>query len=112
MGVAVLSLVQNLFALVFAIAFIVLLIQRNPNFLRLYQIMSIISIVIGVVVIIAAGVLASDSGIVTTSTAIFTVLFAVLFLVLFTMYFCKSVRMRTYMGSTEYIDRALFKVGA
>jgi hypothetical protein len=29
-----------------------------------------------------------------------------------TMYFCKSVRVRTYMGSTQYLDTALFKIGA
>jgi hypothetical protein len=32
-------------------------------------------------------------------------------LILMTMYFCKSVRVRTYMGSTEYLDTALFKIG-
>lgn len=32
-------------------------------------------------------------------------------LVLMTMYFCKSERVRVYMGSTEYLDTALFKIG-
>ena len=35
----------------------------------------------------------------------------VVFLCLFTMYYCRSIRVRTYMGGTEHIKRAIFTIG-
>ncbi len=43
------------------------------------------------------------------SQAISGIIGTCLGLFLMTLYYCKSIRVRTYMGSTEYIDKAFFK---
>ena len=64
--------------------------------------------------VIVSATMLSGSGYVgvTIGSGVFGLIIGIVFLALFTMYFCKSQRVRTYMGSTDYIDRALFKIGA
>ena len=60
--------------------------------------------------VIANGVYA-DYGVSLGASAVSNVVFGVLGLILMTMYYCRSVRVRKYMGSTEYQQRALFRIG-
>jgi hypothetical protein len=91
---------------------VVAIIQRIPTFLRLYQVLAIanvaVSLISGISLVVRVGSAAAS----VMGTTVGTMLGGIIGLVLMTMYFCKSKRVRTYMGSTEYLDAALFKIGA
>ena len=121
--VGAVSVLANILGIVYAAGFIFLVVKRNPVFLRFYQIMGIASMALALANVIGSYLLAATSTSTSATIAAATmvgagaasiagVVLAIAFLVLFTMYFCKSVRVRTYMGSTAYIDRALFRIGA
>ena len=109
--VGVIVMISSLVSVAMSVALIVLIVQRNQSFLRIYQILAIVSIVVGVAsAVVSASSLLSSAAVVVTS-ALTGIGMGVLGIVLMTMYFCKSVRVRTYMGGTEYIENALFKIG-
>lgn len=91
---------------------VICIIKRVPTFLRLYQILSIVELCASALsTIVYAIFLMETAGLLIGGVAAGAVGGAV-GLILMTMYFCKSVRVRTYMGTTEYLDTALFKIGA
>ena len=112
--IGVLSLAANVLGLVYAIGFVVFVVKRNPIFLWFYQVLGLASMALALINIVISTTMIAGGGYasVAAGSGIAGVVVGILFLVLFTMYFCKSQRVRTYMGSTEYIDRALFKIGA
>ena len=91
------------------IGFLVLIFKRNDIFLKYYQIISIVDIALAVLLSIYAST--SVMGGFSFAGTLPSIAGGVIGLVLMTMYFCKSVRVRTYMGSTAYMDKALFKIG-
>ena len=118
--IVIISDILPIISALLSIGFIVLVVQRNSIFLKYYQIIGIIDIILAVIniAIVAAflgPILDPQSGGAFTGAAmvglVIGVIAAIVSLVLYTMYYCKSVRVKTYMGSTDYIDKALFKIG-
>ena len=83
---------------------------RKPVFLRFYQIIGFIGIAFSIIETLSASGYVYGAGAVVGSL-IGTIVFAVVFLCLFTMYYCRSVRVRTYMDGTEHIKQAIFTIG-
>ena len=106
------SIVARLVSIGVSIGMVVLVVKRVPTFMRIYQILIIVNLGVQLIWGIVNAVKAQTYGYVVVGSTIGTVVGGVVGLALMTMYFCKSVRVRTYMGSTEYLDTALFKVGA
>jgi hypothetical protein len=97
-------------AVVFFIMSIVQIFKRKPLFLRFEQI-GLILIAVSVVLdtFIPAGMIGLDwydTEVLTNSISIFIGCAVGFFL--YTLYFCRSVRVRTYMGADEYAKKALF----
>lgn len=88
--------------------FVYFIISRNNIFLKYYQIMLIVNIVASIAITIYASTLPNYGS---SADMVGGIIGGVVGLVLMTMYFCKSERVRTYMGSTAYQDQALFKIG-
>ena len=96
--------------------------KRNRIFLCFYQLTSILMMIIVAIICIAVFAIANSvkssvglyGGSLDTysSTLITYGVSGIVGLILMTMYFCKSERVRTYMGSTEYMEKALFRIGA
>ena len=109
----IVDLVSTIAAMAADVALIVLIIKRHPRFLRLYQILQIATAALALLSFIVDSVTINiDNGAAIIGiTLVITIVALVVSLLLMTMYFCKSVRMRTYMGTTEYLDTALFKIG-
>ena len=112
--VGIISILANALGLAYAAGFVYFVVKRNPIFLWFYQVMGLASMALALINVIVSATMVSGSGYggAAIGGGVAGVVIGILFLALFTMYFCKSVRVRTYMGSTEYIDRALFKIGA
>ena len=95
---------------------VVIIVKRRPDFLRLFQIISIaragVCIFLEVINSLALMSYISSYRSGWIVSALVAAVGAAIGLVLMTMYFCKSERVRVYMGSTEYLDTALFKIGA
>lgn len=106
------SILVDLVSIGLSVIMIVLIVQRHPKFLRIYQILTIVNIALSLFVIVPLAFTMGSTNAAPVLAAGFagTVLGGVVGLVLMTMYFCKSVRVRTYMGSAEYLDNALFKI--
>lgn len=107
------SILVDLVSIGLSVIMIVLIVQRHPKFLRIYQILTIVNIALSLLVTVPLAFSLGSTNAAPVLAAGFagTVLGGVVGLVLMTMYFCKSVRVRTYMESTEYLDNALFKIG-
>lgn len=80
--------------------------SRQPGFLKIYQVVCIILIVTQVVLAIVYTSVSLPSAELWGG-----VVGSVIGLLLMTYYFCKSVRVRTYMGSESYLDQAVFALG-
>ena len=99
------------------VVYVVMVFKRNHSFLRFFQLAFAVNIVASIIATIltnvslsgnsfAAGAMGSLNG-----TMIFAIVISAVELALLTMYYCKSVRVRTYMGGTEYQKKAFFRVG-
>ncbi len=106
------SIITMLVPMAVCIVMIVSIVRRVPTFLRLYQILSIVNIAValisGILLVFRVGSAAPS----VLGSTIATVFAGVIGIVLMTMYFCKSERVRVYMGTTQYLDTALFRIGA
>ena len=105
----------------FYIALSYLVYKRRPSFLRFYQQCQIGMIGLGIVFAILVGAYVGSMNFGEYASYVFTsyagsfitgIIACVIGIALWTMYFCKSKRVRAYMGGTEYIDCALFRIGA
>jgi len=100
----------GLLTIVFTIIFIVQVFQRNPAFLRSFQIFRLA----GIFYAIFAGIIPTMMiggnvvGAEMVGFLIGSTLGSVAGLFLITLYFCKSKRVRIYMGSDEYMSKAIF----
>ena len=105
-------IISILTSIVLSVTMCVCISRRSPNFLRLYQILGIADLVGALLATILLTRSVSSAVTALAGATIYGLVGAVAGLLLMTMYFCKSGRVRTCMGSTEYLDRALFKIGA
>ena len=107
------SIIGTIVVFALQVTCLVMIFQRNHNFLRIYQIAFIISIVFAIITMIMLSMVLSGNSLVgdAVGSSIPSIVIGVVELILFTMYYCKSVRVRTYMGGTEYQQKALFRIG-
>jgi hypothetical protein len=90
---------------------IIQIFTRNPMFLRTFQMATILGAMSGIFgTIITSWDDLSDPFIMIGFAigAVIGLFLAVAIYFLFTLYYCKSVRVRVYMGSDEYAENALF----
>ena len=90
--------------------------KRNPFFLRFYQLYSIGMIGLYVILMILMLIIANAAGVGAYANNyigafIGGAIGAAVGVALMTMYFCKSERVRVYMGGTEHISGAIFRIG-
>ncbi len=104
-----------IFALLAAVAeawIVYMIFKRDAKFLRIYQLLKIIVPVVLIICTIAFAVMFDgypvDMGDLVGST-VGSVIASIVGLVLVTLYFCRSERVKVYMGNTEYADHALFR---
>ncbi len=86
--------------------------KKNPKFLKTFQLLYLIFIALLLVWSIAGQVLLSPYGTVgsaLTPSSILSFGGGLLYMILISVYFCKSERVRTYMGDDEYIKCALMR---
>jgi len=95
---------------VFQIVFIVNIFQRKPPFLRFYQISAIVLLCASIIsFFIPAGMIGFDAFAGNVMSQVVSGLIgSIVGFFLLTYYYCKSRRVRTYMGSDEYMAKALF----
>lgn len=94
-----------------------LIYKRNPVFLRFYQLYSIAMIALYIILMVVLLIIANAAGVGAYASAyiggfVGGIIGAAVGVALLTMYFCKSERVRVYMGGTEYLNRAIFRIGA
>jgi magnesium-transporting ATPase (P-type) len=102
--IAVATLVAS--ALVSGI-FVILVCARRSIFLKIYQITSIASLLLSAAMM---AVTYAVSGAPLNALVIVTLCFGVAGLFIMTLYYCRSVRVRVYMGGEEHKRRALFRL--
>ena len=107
------SILVDLVSIGLSVIMIVLIVQRHPKFLRIYQILTIANAALSLFVTVpmAINLRATNAAPVLAIGILGTFFGLATGLILMTMYFCKSVRVRTYMGGTEYQQKALFRIG-
>ena len=105
----IIAQVTTFAALVLAVMWIIQVFQRKTMFLRILQIESIImtaSYILSFIAISIIGFENYDGNVISTNTSVLVGTVAGFFLM--TLYYCKSVRVRTYMGTDEYMNKAIF----
>ena len=94
-----------LYALRFGIdlAFVMMILKKNPRFLRYFELLNIPGLALTVISIISSGF----KGL---SGQAYSFVYQTAYFIILSVYFIKSVRVRTYFGSGEYLRRSiLFK---
>ncbi len=95
-----------IFCAIFVFYIVYLVFQRQSSFLRMYQLYSFIIIAMNAII----AIIYSQAGL--NSAELWSNLVtAVVELLLMTLYYSRSVRVRTYMGSDEYMRQAFFSFG-
>ena len=93
----------------FAIA--LTLFRRSPRTLGLTQALGIALIVIGAILLVLLNLSLMQQGANVIGRSILSLAGEIAALLLTTLFFCKSSRMRAYMGGTAYLRKALFRIG-
>ena len=89
---------------------VVLIVKRNPLFLRMYQLLSIARIVVGVIARFLSRLFVVNQFGLGHIAVGGDIVGGIIGICLMTLYFCRSKRVRTYMGSTDYLDQAIFRL--
>jgi uncharacterized protein YxjI/ribosomal protein L40E len=88
-----------------SIKFFLMIYNKNPRFLRFFELLNII----GVSIFLAMILLTGFSGyLLETAESIGSIISIAIDFFIWTTYFRKSVRVRTYFGSDEYLRRSIF----
>ncbi|MCL2447027.1 MAG: hypothetical protein FWD06_09710 [Oscillospiraceae bacterium] len=91
---------------IFSLVSMTQLLKRKPKFLRTWNIANTLSLVghlINVITLIATGDISNGF-----MRQFLTIIFGMGIAVLWNLYCVRSVRVRTYMGSDEYIKQSIF----
>ncbi len=104
-GIAALAVIDLVVPAILMTVQVVFTFSKKPQFLLVYQLGSLISLVLSIIFIIFVAGLQ----IINISSMIPDVIGSAVGLILMTLYYCKSVRVQTYMGNTDYIDKAIIK---
>jgi hypothetical protein len=94
------------FSIAIGIILPVMIIRRDKRFLFVYHIGSLITIALSLLVTIILGIALAGYG--TGSMLIPSMAGTVAGVIIMTLYYCKSVRVRTYMGTDAYIKENPF----
>ena len=115
--ITITSLFISWIAVVFQILFVVAVFRRDHRFLRYMQISMLISLISSIILIIGIPTMligVVDAYIIGVAMlgvyAVFgmSLCFSVGYALLMILYYCKSERVRIYMGGEEFKDKALF----
>ncbi|MDR1131016.1 MAG: zinc-ribbon domain-containing protein [Oscillospiraceae bacterium] len=87
------------------IKFFLMIKNKNPRFLRFFELLTIVSVSISVVGIVLTGF---QNYLLDLTESIRDIFSVVIGFFIWTTYFRKSVRVRTYFGSDEYLRRSIF----
>ena len=100
----------GLLTIVFTILYLVNIFGRKPNFLRYYQLVVIVSILYTVFALMIPSIILGYEYEIygALSFHISAIVGGIIAFFLWTLYYCKSIRVRTYMGSDEYMEKAIF----
>jgi len=94
----------GMLTIVFTILFLVQVFQRKPSFLRFHQLGLLVGLFYTLFVAIIPNIMLG----VESATGIGTFVGSIGGFFLFALYMSKSIRVRTYMGSDEYMHKAIF----
>ncbi|MDR2599427.1 MAG: DUF2569 family protein [Oscillospiraceae bacterium] len=108
--IALVGEVVGLLTIVFSAIFVVQVFQRKSTFLRFAQLSALAGIFFVVVArLIPNAMIGSEwIGEDYITPAISSLTGAIIGFFIFPLYYCKSIRVRTYMGSDEYMHKAIF----
>jgi len=109
LGITLFGELFGLMTILYTVSFLIQVIQRKSAFLKFAQ----LSVIINIVYVIIANIIPKfiiGSEFVEGGIAMqFAILIgAIIGILLMTLYYCKSIRVRTYMGSDEYMTKAVF----
>ncbi|MDR2589892.1 MAG: DUF2569 family protein [Oscillospiraceae bacterium] len=108
--IALIGEVVGLLTIVFSIIFVVQVFNRKSTFLRFAQ----LSALAGIFFLIVARLIPNTMvgidymGEDYITPAISSLIGSIIGFFIFPLYYCKSIRVRTYMGSDEYMHKAIF----
>jgi len=110
---ALISLIVEVIGLVtipLCVLYLVNIFRRKPNFLLFYQLYVIVTVLYIIFRrIVPSSIIGYEYAIYDPLSAqIGSLVGAIIGFFLWTLYYCKSIRVRTYMGSDEYMDKAIF----
>ena len=105
------GVLTNLLTVAAGVAYIVLVVKKHPNFLRLFQVIRIAVVGANFLLTLIAGLGYGGGAAMYFAEAFGLLVSGAVGILLMTLYFCKSERVRVYMGTTEYLETALFKIG-
>lgn len=84
---------------------------RKQRFLFMFQISQIAEVVVSVVLMVVLNASVSGAlGLTDIMGTAGSIVFSILFMIACTAYACASFRVQSYMRSTDYIDKALFRI--
>jgi hypothetical protein len=97
-----------LIAVVLQVIAVVQIFQRKSTFLRFEQLMWFTGIIASLIMVASINFVGFEYFDEDLPTMIGSIVGSVVGMLLWTLYFCKSVRVHTYMGGDEFKDKALF----
>jgi len=102
--------IGGLASTLFAILYLVQVYRRKPYFLLYYQLMVIVNVLYAIFAQLIPSLMVGYEWLTfgTASAHISSLIAKPVVFFLWTLYYCKSVRVRTFMGSDEYMDKAIF----
>jgi len=104
-GYAYIAILSTIVSCALSILLIVQLCTKKSTFLRIYQ----LSVIIGISLSLIQTLFGSFGGFGGFGgSVLLSILFSLIPFFLMTLYFCKSIRVRVYMGNDEYMSKAIF----
>jgi len=103
-GLLTVAMVLTIISLVGVLFYIVSILRRSPNLIVIFHVVVTIDILGALMILIALGSMGFSEAI--DASSVGGLIGAVAGAIIWTLYFSRSVRVRTYMGSDEYLRRS------